>query len=128
ISVAGDPGFKKYFLTFQQRGWLAIAPLGDLNRLRGEGIDVQIKPGVIYNFHVSINIFNPVRGSTMEIHASQGTSGPDHDISTGEVLDLVKAKSYIFSAHGSEFWMLNGTDVDPNTNTLANTRSLLFIH
>src|SRR4029077_2095639 len=84
--------------------------------------------GVTYNFHVSINIFNPVRGSTMEIHASQGTQGPDHDISTGEILDLLHAKSFVFSARGSEYWMLHGTDVDPNTNALANTRSLLFIH
>ncbi len=128
ISVAGDASFKNYFLTFQQPGNLLIAPLGELKRLTGDGIDVQIEPGVTYNFHVSINIFNPVRGSTMEIHAAQGTSGPDHDISTGEVLDRVKAKSFVFSARGNEYWTLFGTDVDPNTNQLANTRTLLFIH
>lgn len=128
ISVAGDPGFKKYFLTFQQSGALTIAPLGDLNRLRGEGIDITVAPGVVYNFRVSINIFNPIRGSTLEIHPSQGTRGPQHDIKTGTVLDLVKAKSYVFSAGGEEYWTLFGTDVDPNTNALANTRTLLFIH
>jgi hypothetical protein len=128
ISVAGDPSFKKYFLTFQQAGSLLIAPLGELKRLTGDGIDVQVEPGVTYNFHVSINIFNPIRGSTMEIHATQGTSGPDHDISTGEVLDLVKAKSFVFSARGNEYWTLFGTDVDPNTNQLTNSRTLLVIH
>jgi hypothetical protein len=128
ISVAGDPGFKKYFLTFQQSSNLVIRPLGDLNRLRGEGIDVTIAPGLVYHFHVSINIFNPIRGSTLEIHAAQGTRGPDHDIKTGTVLDAVKAKSYIFNADGNEYWVLYGTDVDANTNQLANTRSLLFIH
>ncbi|MBI3551167.1 MAG: hypothetical protein HY077_01510 [Elusimicrobia bacterium] len=128
ISVAGDPGFKTYFLTFRQASSLLIAPLGDLNRLRGEGIDITIEPGVVYHFHVSINIFNPVRGSTMEIHPSRGTSGPQHDIKTGTVLDLVKDKSYVFSADDNEYWVLHGTDVDPKTNKLTDTRSLLFIH
>lgn len=128
ISVAGDPGFKKYFLTFQQSSNLVIRPLGDLNRLRGEGIDVTIAPGVVYHFHASIDIFNPVRGSTLEVHATQGTQGPDHDFNTGDVLDAVKAKAYVFSANGNEYWVLHGTDVDPATNKLTNTRSLLFIH
>lgn len=128
ISVAGDAGFKKYFLTFVNSGNLLIAPLGDLNRLRGEGIDVTVEPGVVYNFRANINIFNPVRGSTLEIHATKGTQGPSHDIKTGTILDLVKAKSYIFNGAGNEYWVLNGTDVDPNTNKLTDTKSLLFIH
>lgn len=128
ISVAGDAGFKKYFLTFQQAGSLLITPLGDLNRLRGEGIDVTIEPGVVYNFKANINIFNPVRGSTLEIHATKGTQGPSHDIKTGTILDLVKAKSYVFNGAGNEYWVLHGTDVDPDTNKLTDTKSLLFIH
>jgi hypothetical protein len=128
ISVAGDAGFKNYFLTFQQAGSLLIAPLGDLNRLRGEGVDIQIEPGVVYNFKVSINIFDPVRGSTLQAHAVRGTRGPNHDIKTGTVLDLVKEKSAIFNADGNEYWVLHGTDVDPATNKLVDSRSLLFIH
>jgi hypothetical protein len=128
ISVAGDPGFKNYFLTFQQASGLLIAPLGDLNRLRGEGIDVTVEPGVVYNFHASINIFNPVRGSTLEIHPTKGTQGPRHDVNTGSLLDMVKAKSYVFSADDNEYWVLHGTDVDPKTNKLTDTRSFLFIH
>jgi hypothetical protein len=128
ISVAGDPAFKTWFLTFSNGSRLVIAPLGDLNRLRGDGIDVTVEPGVVYNFHVSINIFNPVRGSTLEIHAANGTSGPDHDINTGDLLDAIKAKSFVFNADGNEYWMLYGTDVDPATNTLGKTRSFAFIH
>lgn len=129
IGVAGDPGFKSYFLTFRQGQRLVIAPLGDdLNRLRGDGINATVEPGVVYNFKVSINIFNPVRGSTLNISPVNGTRGPKHSLKTGELLDSVKAHSTVFSSDGIEYWGLHGTDVDPATNTLAKTRSFLFIH
>lgn len=129
IGVAGDAAYKTWFLTFRQNQKLIIAPLGDLNRLRGDGIDVTIEPGLVYNFHVSINIFNPVRGSTLEITPTQGTQGPGYDdIKTGVILDSIKAHSYVFKADGVEYWTLYGTDVDPATNKLADTRSFAFIH
>ena len=129
IGVAGDPGFKSYFLTFRQGQHLVIAPLGDdLNRLRGDGINATVEPGVVYNFKVSINIFNPVRGSTLNITPVSGTRGPKHSLKTGELLDSVKAHSTVFSSDGVEYWSLYGTDVDPATNSLAKTRSFLFIH
>lgn len=129
ISVAGDAGFKTYFMTFARAAAdLVIAPLGDLNRLRGDGINITIAPGVTYNFRVSINIFNPVRGSTLHITAVSGTQGPSHEMSTGDLLDAVKGKSYVFSSNDNEYWLLHGTDVDAATNKLGNTRSFLFIH
>lgn len=128
ISVAGDGGFKNYFLTFIWGDALAIAPLGELGRLRGSGIDVRVDGSTVYNFKVSINIFNPVRGSTMKMTAVQGTKGPNHDVKTGVILDAVKARSYVFKAKGVEYWLLHGTDVDPATNRRAATRSLLFIN
>lgn len=128
ISVAGDPGFKNFFLTFQAGERLLIRPLGDLNRLRGEGINVEIEPGVTYNFKVSVNIFNPVRGSTLKMTPVNGTQGPSHGPKTGEILDAIKARSYVFKSGGTEYWTLFGTDVDPATNALAQTKSLLFIN
>ncbi len=127
ISAAGDAAFKNVFLTFEQKPKLVIAPLGDLDRLRGEGVDVAVAPGVTYNFRIVVNIFDPVRGSTLKITPVRGTQGPRHDVKTGVVLDAVKARSFVFSSGGVEYWMLYGTDVDPATNTLAKTRSLLFI-
>lgn len=128
MSTASDAGAKTYFATFLQGERLVIAPLGDLNRLRGDGITVAIEPGLVYNFKVSINIFNPVRGSTLKITPAQGTRGPSHGVKTGAVLDAVKAKSYVFRNDGVEYWLLYGTDVDPATRALAKTRTLLFVH
>ncbi len=128
ISVAGDSAFNTFFLTFQRSSQLVIAPLGELKRLRGEGIDVAIEPGLTYKFKVSINIFSPVRGSTLHMTPIQGTQGPKHDIKTGKILDAIKAKSYVFSIDGSEYWLVHGTDIDPKTNKLSDTKSLLFIH
>lgn len=128
ISAAGDAGLKNYYLTFQLAGRLEIRPLGDLNRLRGKGIDVEIEPGVVYNFKVSVNIFNPARGSTLNITPVGATRGPRHDVKTGIILDAVKARSYVFNADGVEYWALYGTDVDPATGKLADTRTFLFVH
>ena len=128
ISMAGDAAFKNTFLTFAREAALVIAPVGDLNRLRGDGVTVTIAPGVTYNLRVSINILDPVRGSTLKITAVNKTNGPSHEIKTGVILAALKAKSYVFKSKGKEYWLLHGTDVDPATNTLAGTRSLLFIH
>lgn len=127
ISVAGDAAFKTYYATFRGED-LRIAPLGDLNRLRGDGIDIEVEPGVVYNFKAKINIFNPVRGSTLQIHPAQGTRGPAHDVKTGDLLDAVKAKAYVFSSDGNEYWLLHGTDVDAATGARGTTTSLLVIH
>ena len=128
VSVAGDAGFSRYYLTLRDGADLRIAPLGDINRLRGEGVDIQVENGVVYNFHLSINIFSPVRGSTFDIRPARGTSGPSYGIKTGALLDAVRDRSFVFSANGAEYWALYGTDVDPATGRLASTRSFLFVH
>lgn len=128
ISAAGDAGFKSYFLSFAWADRLVFAPLGDLNRLRGDGINVRVDPQTAYNFKVSINIFSPVRGSTLKMTAIEGTKGPNHEVKTGVILDATKARSYVFKAKGTEYWLLHGTDVDPATNQPAKTRSLLFVN
>ncbi len=128
ISAAGDAAFKSYFMTFAWGPQLVIAPLGDLGRLRGEGIDIRIDAETAYNFKVAINILNPVRGSTFKMTPLAGSRGSYQDIKTGAILDAVKARSFVFSAEGAEYWLLEGTDVDPATNRLATTRSFLFIH
>lgn len=128
VSVAGDAGFARYYLTLRDGAELRVAPLGDINRLRGEGVDIQVEDGVVYNFHLSINIFNPVRGSTFEIRPVRGTRGQSYAIKTGALLDAVRDHSFVFSAGGAEYWTLYGTDVDPATGGLAATRSFLFVH
>lgn len=124
ISLAGDSTFDKKFFTFAQPAKLVIAPMGDPR----DGVDVTIAPGVVYNFRIAIDYFNPIRGSTLHVKPVQGTNGPAHEIKTGALLDAIKSKAYVFRANNKEYWLLHGTDVDPATNTLATTKSLLFFH
>jgi len=127
-SIAGDSEFKVVYLTFSRPGVLLLRKIEDPKRLRGEGVVVQIDAQTFYRFKLSINIFDPIRGSTLRATPENGAAGPSHAIKTGEILDRTKAKSYVFQASGNEYWLLYGTDVDTKTDQLADTRSLLFIH
>ncbi|MBI5630386.1 MAG: hypothetical protein HY921_05830 [Elusimicrobia bacterium] len=128
ISVAGDAAFKSYFATFQQGRKLVIAPIKELKALIGSGIDITIEPGLSYKFKVVINLFDPIRGSLLRMTPLDGTEGPYNQVKTGAILDALKAKSFVFSHEDIEYWTLYGTDVDPQTNQLAQTRSFLFMH
>lgn len=131
IGVAADAGLKTYYLTFKpagQPGPVALAALGDLNRLRGSGVDARVDGATVYNFKVSVSIFSPTRGSTLHIKPSQGTRGPGHEVKTGVVLDAVKARSSTFRAGGKEFWLHYGTDVKADGTGFGDTRSFLIIH
>lgn len=128
VSIAADSKFDAQYLSFQRGDVLVLRRLKDLNELRGEGVVVKIDDKTTYRFKVSINIFSPVRGSTLHITPEAGTQGPKHAIKTGAVLDAVKRESFVFKAEGKEYWALFGTDVDPATDTLATTHSLLFIN
>ncbi len=127
LGVATDAAFKTYFLTFTDPKTTTLAALGDLNRLRGEGVNARLDAATVYNFKVSINIFSPVRGSTLKMTPAQGTRGPQNDVKTGNLLDAIRAKSVVFKAHGQEIWMLYGADAKPDASGFATTRSLLFI-
>lgn len=131
IGVASDAGLKNYYLTFTpagQPGPVTLAPLGDLNRLRGSGVDARVDAATVYNFKVSVNIFSPTRKSTLHIKPAQGTRGPGHETKTGTLLDAVKARASVFRAGGKEFWLHFGTDVKDDGTGLAGTRSFLIIH
>ncbi len=128
VSSAADPKFEVLYLTFQNKDRVLTRRIKDLNSLRGEGVVVDVEPGVSYRFKVSVNIFSPVRGSTLQVTPVNGTQGPGHKMKTGAVLDAVKRESFVFKAGDKEFWVLFGTDMDPQADRFANTRSLLFIH
>jgi len=128
LGVATDAAFKKYYLTFSDRDGTAIGPLGDLNRLRNEGVDVRIDAATVYNFRVSINIFSPVRGSTMHMTPVQGTQGPTHETKTGPLLDAIRARAALMTVDGEEYWIFYGRDVQADGSGFANTRSFLFVH
>lgn len=128
LGVATDAGFKSFFLSFSDRDSTVLGALGDLNRLRGDGVDVRIDPATVYNFKVSINIFSPVRGSTLHMNPAQGTAGPGHDLKTGDLLDAIRARAALMSVKGEEYWVFYGRDVQPGGGGFAPTRSFLFVH
>ncbi|TPW19077.1 MAG: hypothetical protein FD126_3046 [Elusimicrobia bacterium] len=128
VSIAADSKFDAQYLTFRRGETLLLRRLKDLNELRGAGVVVKIDDKTTYRFKVSINIFSPVRGSTLNITPEPGTQGPKHAMKTGALLDAIKRESFVFKAEGKEYWALFGTDVDPATDALANTRSLLIIN
>ena len=127
LGVATDAAFKSYFLTFTEGKSTTLAALGDLNRLRGAGVDARVDSSTVYNFKVSVNILSPVRGSTFKMTPVQGTRGPQNDVKTGALLDSIRAKSLIFKARGQELWMFYGPDAKPDASGYADTRSFLFI-
>lgn len=126
LGVASDASFANKYLTFSDAKTTALAPLGDMNRLRGKGVDARVDAKTVYNFRVVVNIFSPVRGSTLKMTPVQGTSGPAHDMKTGALLDAIKAKSFIFKAKGVELLLSYDADVLPDGSGFADTNSFLF--
>ncbi|MEE8424743.1 MAG: hypothetical protein V3S11_02885 [Elusimicrobiota bacterium] len=128
FSMASDPKFDVQYITLRHAETIVLHRIESLSDLRGSGVEVRVDDSTVYNFKVSINIFSPVRGSTLKINPVRGTRGASHKIKTGKVLDAVERESFVFKAGGKELWLLYGTDVDPETDAYADTRSLLFIH
>ncbi|OGS38864.1 MAG: hypothetical protein A2506_07780 [Elusimicrobia bacterium RIFOXYD12_FULL_66_9] len=128
MGVATDAAFSKFYLTFSDAKTTVLAALGDLNRLRGSGVDARIDARTVYNFRVKANIFNPARGSTLKMSPTAGTAGPAHDMKTGAVLDAAHARAALFSANGKEFWVFYGRQVLPDASGFAEARSFLFVH
>ncbi|MFI5345516.1 MAG: hypothetical protein ACHQ51_03995 [Elusimicrobiota bacterium] len=128
LGLATDSGFKKFFFAFTDRTATTLGPIGDLNQLRGNGVNIRIDGSTVYNFVVNINIFNPVRGSTLKMTPVSGTSGPDQSVKTGALLDAVRARAALMNLGGEEYWVFYGRDALPAGGGFANTRSFLFIH
>ncbi len=126
LGIVSDASFSNKYFTFTDAKGSALAPLGDLNRLRGEGINARIDVNTVYNFKVIVNIFSPVRGSTLKMAPTQGTSGPSHEMKTGALLDAIKAKSFVFKAKGQELLLSYDSDVLPDGSGFADTNSFLF--
>jgi hypothetical protein len=128
LSVAGDAKFETAYLLLTRPDEQQLHKIKDIGELRKKGVNVKIDERTVYNFKISVNIFSPTRGSKLKMTPIAGTQGPKHSIKTGRILDRTREKSFVFKTGGKEFWMLYGTDVDPETNWFADTRSFLIIH
>ena len=126
LGIVSDASFSQKYLTFSDPKTTSLALLGDMNRLRGAGVDARVDANTVYNFKVTINVFSPVRGSTLKLTPVRGTSGPAHEMKTGALLDAIRAKSFVFKAKGVELWLSYDADVLPDGSGFAATRSFLF--
>ncbi|MDO8757502.1 MAG: hypothetical protein Q7J64_05785 [Elusimicrobiota bacterium] len=127
LGIASNASFSsKYFTFTDAASTTSLAPIGDMNRLRGEGVNARIDAKTVYNFKVIVNIFSPVRGSTLKMTPIQGTAGPSHEMKTGALLDAIKAKSFVFKASGQELLLSYDADVLPDGSGFADTNSFLF--
>lgn len=126
LGIASDASFSNKYFTFTDAKATSLAPLGDMNRLRGAGINARVDAKTVYNFKVVVNIFSPVRGSTLKMTPAQGTAGPPHDMKTGALLDAIKARSFVFKAKGVELLLSYDADVLPDGSGFAATNSFLF--
>ena len=126
LGIASDAAFSNKFFTFTDANGTSLAALGDINRLRGAGIDARIDARTVYNFKVIVNIFSPVRGSTLKMTPVQGTTGPTHEMKTGALLDATRAKAFVFKTKGVELWLSYDADVLPDGSGFAGTHSFLF--
>lgn len=126
LGIASDASFKNKYFTFTDAKATTLAPLGDMNRLRGKGVDARVDAKTVYNFKVVVNIFSPVRGSTLKMTPVQGTAGPKHEMKTGALLDAIKARSFVFKAKGVELLLSYDSDVLPDGSGFAGTHSFLF--
>ncbi len=126
LGIVSDAAFSGKYFAFTDSKGTSLAPVGDMNRLRGPGIDARIDASTVYNFKVIINIFSPVRGSTLKMAPVQGASGPSHEMKTGALLDAIRAKAFVFKAKGVELWLSYDADVLPDGSGFANTHSFLF--
>ena len=127
LGVAGNATFEKKFLTFSDAKTTTLADLGELDQLRGPGVDARIDATTVYHVKLEPNLFNPVRGSTLKMTPTKGTSGPSNPINTGDLLDAIRARSFVFKASNQELWLFYGTDALSDGSGFADTRSFLFI-
>jgi hypothetical protein len=127
LGLATDSGFKQFFFTFTDRVGTVLAPVGSVSQLRGPGVNARIDASTVYNFKLKINIFNPVRGSTLVMTPTANTAGASYDLKSGSLLDAVRARAVLFTLNGSEYWLFYGRDAQAS-GIFAKTRSFLFVH
>lgn len=127
LGLATDAAFKQFFFAFTDGAGTALAPIPSISQLRGDGVNAHIDAATVYNFRLKVNIFSPVRGSTLEMRPAAGTSGSPYDLKSGALLDAVRARAVIFELNGSEYWLFYGRDALAS-GVFGATRSFLFVH
>jgi hypothetical protein len=130
VGIATDPGAKNRFLTFTDGAGTTLGKIGSLSDLRGKGIDIRIDASTVYNFRVEVgSIFDdPVHKSILHTTPINGTNGPTYHMTTGALLDVMRAKSSIVNIDGEDYEIFYGRDAKSDGSGFANTHGFLFTH
>lgn len=128
LGIASNADFSQKFFTFSDAKTTTLAPFGSLSRLRDPGVNARIDAQTEYNFKIIVKAFSPLRSWPLKATPTQGTSGPTHNMKTGDLLDAIRAKSFVFTTSGRELWLSYDSDVLPDGSGFADTRSFVFTH
>lgn len=116
------------YITFiPQTRKSVVAEKLDRQRLGGSGRVIDLDEKTRYRIKLKINLGNPVRGSTINLDPMTPAFSKKYQLKTGDLLDSIKANSYVFQIQGKEFWLLYGRDIEPQQRRFAATRSLGFL-
>jgi hypothetical protein len=130
VGITADEGAKARFLSFTDASGTVLGKIGSLSDLRGKGIDIRIDANTAYNFRVEVgSIFDdPVHKSILHMTPIEGTNGPNHDMTTGALLDDMRAKSALVTIDGEEYWIFYGRDALSDGSGFAKTHGFLITH
>jgi hypothetical protein len=130
VGIVADAGAKDRFLSFTDASGTTLGKIGSLGDLRGKGIDIRIDASTVYNFRVEVgSIFDdPVHKSVLHITPIQGTVGPASQMTTGALLDAMRAQSAIVTIDGDEYWIFYGRESKTDGSGFTNSRGFLVTH
>ncbi|MFI5361622.1 MAG: hypothetical protein ACHQ49_06610 [Elusimicrobiota bacterium] len=130
IGITADEGAKTRFLSFTDASGTTLGKIGSLSDLRGKGVDIRIDASTVYNFRVEVgSIFDdPVHKSILYVTPTEGTQGRSYDMTTGALLDDMRAQSAIVAIDGDEYWFFYGRDALTDGSGFAKTHSFLVTH
>lgn len=130
VGIVADAGAKTRFLSFTDGAGTALGKIGSLGDLRGKGVDIRIDAKTVYNFRVEVgSIFDdPVHKSVLHITPTAGTRGPSSQMTTGALLDAMRAKSAIVTIEGDEYWFFYGREALADGSGFSKDRGFLVTH
>ena len=130
VGIVADAGAKTRFLSFTDGAGTTLGKIGSLGDLRGKGMDIRIDASTVYNFRVEVgSIFDdPVHKSILHITPTAGTHGPTSQMTTGALLNAMRAKSGIVTIEGDEYWFFYGREAVSDGSGFSKDHGFLVTH